>query len=212
MAATHAKFTFDLDMSRPRDGRLPRDAELHQAVVAARQEGHAEGMIEGQASEVSRAAQAMTAAAERIANLVAQSAASLDASRKQTEREAILLARIVAGKLAASLLAKEPEAELETLLVECLSALDHAPHLVIRCHPDLADAINDIAEARIKSSGFSGRLMVLGEPEIALTDGRLEWVDGGVARDSAAIEAQVDAQIAAYFSEQGIVPDQGTKE
>ncbi len=40
--------------------------------------------------------------------------------------------------------------------------------------------------------GFEGRLVILAEPEIALGDCRVEWADGGVIRDRAAIEAAID--------------------
>ena len=39
--------------------------------------------------------------------------------------------------------------------------------------------------------GFDGRLVVLAEPGIALGDCRIEWADGGLARDRAATEAAI---------------------
>src|SRR5690606_22102844 len=101
-------------------------------------------------------------------------------------------------KLARHLLDREPTAEIEALVTECLASLDAVPHLVIRCHPDLADAIREIATARIATSGFAGRLVVIGEPEIGLGDARLEWADGGIVRDSAALEAEIDRRIAQF--------------
>lgn len=74
------------------------------------------------------------------------------------------------------------------------------PHLVIRCHPDLADAIRDNAIAQMAHSGFSGRLVVMGDPDIRLGDGRLEWVDGGVVRDIAETAGEIDRQIASYLA------------
>ena len=93
----------------------------------------------------------------------------------------------IARKLAAQPRRREPTAEIEALVAECLASLDGVPHLVIRCDPELADAVRDIAEARMTTSGFTGRLVVMGDPEIALGDGRIEWADGGLVRDSAAI-------------------------
>jgi len=46
----------------------------------------------------------------------------------------------------------------------------------------------------------TGRLIVMGDPEIGLGDGRIEWVDGGLVRDRAAIEAAIDERIAAYLA------------
>ena len=46
-----------------------------------------------------------------------------------------------------------------------MPSLSGVPHLVIRCHPDLADQIRDIANAQIATSGYAGRLVVMGEPD-----------------------------------------------
>jgi flagellar assembly protein FliH len=81
-----------------------------------------------------------------------------------------------------------------------MASLDGVPHLVIRCHPDLAEAVREIATGRMATSGFSGRLVVMGDPDQALGDGRLEWVDGGLVRDVAAISAEIDRRIAAFLA------------
>jgi len=40
----------------------------------------------------------------------------------------------------------------------------------------------------------------MGDPEIRLGDGRLEWVDGGLVRNIAEISNQIDRQIATYLA------------
>ena len=50
-----------------------------------------------------------------------------------------------------------------------------------------ASSSTTIARAR----GFEGRLVVLAEPDIAAGDCRIEWADGGIERDSAAIDAAI---------------------
>src|SRR5690606_19745526 len=77
------------------------------------------------------------------------------------------------------------------------------PHLVIRCHPDLADAVRDTATNHMAHSGFSGRLVVMGDPDIRIGDGRVEWVDGGIVRDIAATAGEIDRQIASYRAAYG---------
>jgi flagellar assembly protein FliH len=60
-----------------------------------------------------------------------------------------------------------------------------------------------IAEERMKVSGFSGRLIVLGDPEIRMGDGRLEWADGGLVRDINAISNEINTRISAYLAARG---------
>ena len=40
----------------------------------------------------------------------------------------------------------------------------------------------------------------MGEPDIALGNGRLEWADGGLVRDLATVETAIDQRIADYLA------------
>jgi flagellar assembly protein FliH len=200
MTAAPAKFTFDLDLAhRPGDAGGFTDAERAEIAADARAGGYADGLAAGEQSAGAAAQAALAAAAEAIARQTADLLAAADAAHAAAEREAIALASAIGRKLAHSLVARAPQAELEALLVDCLGSLAGVPHLVIRCHPDLADRLRDMATARIAESGFTGRLVVMGEPEIAPGDGRIEWAEGGLVRDSAAIAADIDRSIAAYL-------------
>ena len=49
--------------------------------------------------------------------------------------------------------------------------------------------------------------MVLGDPDVAEGDARLEWADGGVVRDSAAVARAVEQTIALHFETQTLPAD-----
>jgi flagellar assembly protein FliH len=204
-ALAPARFTFDLDLGRgeTRDSAIPESA-VATMLADARTAGFAEGFAAGEQSVSAKAAKQMSAAASSLADHVAQMAASLDDARKETLEEAVGLAASIARKLATALLSHQPTAEIEALIVDCLASLDGVPHLVIRCHTDLADEVRGIAQNRIAHSGFAGRLVVMGDPDVAPGDGRIEWVDGGVVRDMAAISDQIDSRIAAFLAARGI--------
>ncbi|MBK8085381.1 MAG: flagellar assembly protein FliH [Devosia sp.] len=205
MSATPARFTFDLDLGRHHErNAMVSESAMSEMLAAARKEGEIAGFAAGEQSATARAAKQLTAAAEQLANKAAAMAASIDDARKQAIAESVTLANAIARKLAATLVAREPTAEIEALIVDCLASLNAVPHLVIRCRPELADAVRDIATQRIAASGFSGRLVVLGDPEIALGDARLEWADGGLARDVAHLGGEIDERIAEYFAARGI--------
>lgn len=205
MTATLAKFTFDLDMSqRPEDTQVLAKDKLADMLDAARKEGFEQGHAQGEQSELARAAQATLAAANKVAQQSAQLAGAADQMRKDALGEAVHLGAVVGKKLAVQLITREPTLELNALISECMATLDEAPHLVIRCHPELADAIRETTEQHMTTSGFSGRLVIMGEPEIPPGDGRIEWVDGGLIRDTAAISKQIDACIDDYLNARGI--------
>ena len=199
--AAPAKFRFDLDLGhREERNSVMTDSAVAALVNNARTEGRREGLAEGERAATVKAAQAIARAAELLADHTAALNAALDDNRRATLAEAVDLAAVVGKKLAHNLLAKEPAAEIEALIAECLASLDAVPHLVIRCHPELADAVREIAMARIANSGFTGRLVVLGDPDRTISDAKIEWADGGIVRDSAALEAEIDQRIANFIA------------
>ena len=189
--AQPARFTFDLDLGKPTKPMAPPEPTMPERLVAellaqARQEAYAEGLAAGERNATSVAAQTL--------------AAALDDAAANAQREAVELAASIGRKLALHLLARYPTVELDALIAECMQSLNGVPHLVVRCHPDIADGIRDIATAHMQTSGFAGRLVVMGDPELRLGDGRLEWVDGGLVRDIGAIAKDIDRKISAYLT------------
>ena len=205
MPAAPAKFTFDLDLGHPRErNSVVTESAMTLLLADARAAGRAEGVAEGEKSAAANAARQIATAANALADRVAALAAAAEDSRKATLADAVELAASIAKKLAGALVEREPNVEIATLIAECLASLDGVPHLVIRCHPSLADAVREIATARMATSGFTGRLIVMGDPDEALGDGRIEWADGGIVRDMAAISVEIDNRIAAYLAAQGV--------
>jgi flagellar assembly protein FliH len=203
-AAAPARFTFDLDLGRREErNRLISEAALAEIRQEARMAGFAEGYAEGRSGVEAQAAQLIAAAAEAIADRGAAFTELLDDAKATIRSDAAELCREIARKLASNLIARQPEAELMTLFEECLQSLKDVPHLVVRCHPSLADRIREGAEARIAAAGFEGRLVVIGDREEALSDGRIEWADGGLTRDLAAISAAIDTAIGGYLTTHG---------
>jgi len=197
-----ARFTFDLDLThRPKTPApaVPEDV-VAQLIDQAREEAYANGFAAGEVSAANRSAKAVADAATALADRSAEMARALDMAEKTHLGEAVELAATVGRKLAISLIERQPAAELDALIAECMQNLTGVPHLVIRCHPDIADAIRDIATEHMATSGFAGRLIVMGDPEQGLGDGRIEWIEGGLVRDLGAINQDIDNRISAYLA------------
>jgi flagellar assembly protein FliH len=109
-------------------------------------------------------------------------------------------ASLRARKLCSELIAAEPLGEITALVSECFSHLVSTPHLVVRIN----EAHYEIARERIdrlaKQSGFEGRLVILAEPEITAGDCRIEWADGGVVLERAAIDAKINELVGRYMA------------
>ena len=204
MMAQPARFTFDLDLGQrstaaPPKPTVPEDL-VAQLVAQAREDAYAEGLLAGERNATSMAAQTLASAAGMLATQTAEMAAALDDAAHRAQREAIELAASIGRKLALHLLARFPTTELDALIAECMQSLGGVPHLVVRCNPAIADEIRDIATAHMQTSGFSGRLIVMGDPDLRLGDGKLEWVDGGLVRDIGEISKDIDRKITAYLA------------
>ncbi|MCF6327848.1 MAG: hypothetical protein L3J21_11235 [Devosiaceae bacterium] len=202
-AATPQKFAFDLDMSQDnQNSRLIGEVELSDMLRDAEEKGYKKGLVDGENSAANRNAANLVKATSDLAKRTMAIAKTSDDNQKQILHDAALLGVSTGRKLAANLIARFPLSEIRALIGECLSSLESVPHLVIRCHPDLANAIEVEAKKLMSTSGFDGRLIIMGEPEILLGDARLEWVNGGLVRDMAKISSQIDQHVKSFIEAQ----------
>jgi flagellar assembly protein FliH len=197
-----AKFLFDVDFSgreKQADTVISKAAlEVAQAEAEAR--GYRNGHAAAQGELAAESARRLAAAMERIATALGALAGGLQTIETRLEAEAVEVAVAVAAKLAPELIAREPFAEIAALAAECFDHLVAAPHVVVRVNDQLYAESRERLEEIARMRGFEGRLVVLAEPHIAVGDCRIEWADGGVARDRAAVEAAVGEAVARYVS------------
>jgi len=86
------------------------------------------------------------------------------------------------------------------LVGDCFAQLVATPHLVVRINDQLYEAAHEQIEKLSKQCGFAGRLVILAEPEIESGDCRLEWADGGVVLERAAIDAKINELVGRYIA------------
>lgn len=196
-----AKFLFNTDFGPVKETPPTISLADHQAAVAtAELRGYQRGMTAAEAQARTEAERRTAAACERIADTLAGIAANVKTIEARLEVEAVEVAVAVAGKLAPALMAHEPIAEIAALATECFTAFLAAPHLVVRVNNELyAPACERLTEIA-RSRGYEGRLVVLGEADVAPGDCRIEWADGGVIRDRAAIASAIDDLVGRYMA------------
>ena len=196
------KFLFDDEFGggRSRGARLT-EAEHASALQQAESESYRRGFAEGSAEALAKIEHRTGIAAEQIAQAMGEIATQLKALEARLETEAVEVALAVSRQLAPGLIAREPVAEIERLVSGILGQVRSAPHVVVRLASDLVDSASarlmKLAEAR----GYTGRLVLLPEPGLAADDCRIEWADGGITRDRAAIEARINDAVARYLGD-----------
>jgi flagellar assembly protein FliH len=198
MGSAPAKFLFDNDFaagarsSKPTISLTEHAAKVAQAEAAA----HARGFADAQTTAEHKAA----ATLERIAGLLQGLDRSLSAVEARLETEAVEVAVAVTSKLVPALIAREPLAEITALASDCFRHLVASPHVAVRVNEALHASARERLEEIIRRLGLESRLVVLGEPEIAPGDCRIEWADGGICRDNAALTVAIDQAVNRYIS------------
>jgi len=199
--AAPAKFLFDTDFSAPdRSRERPTPAEMAQKIAAAEARAYRDGYDAGQREAKAESDRRTALALEEIKIAMQGIAARFAGVERRMETEAVDVAVAVARKLCSELIAAEPLGEVMGLVADCFSHLVATPHLVVRVNDQLYEAARERIERLAKPSGFQGRLVILAEPNIPTGDCKIEWADGGVVLERAAIEAKIDELVGRYMA------------
>lgn len=196
-----AKYLFDVEF-----GGGGRFGDLSGNARAAIAEAEKTSFREGFEAAKNEAEQRCSAQLDKIATEMHLAVARLAAIETRLEREAIDVASAIARQLAPALIARQPLAEIEAIVLDVLSHVRAAPHVAVRISPEMAESagirLKKIAEER----GFASRLVILPDPAIASGNCLVEWADGGVSRDTAAIEARIQQAIQNYLGASADTP------
>ncbi|WP_153768019.1 FliH/SctL family protein [Labrenzia sp. CE80] len=204
-----AKFLFDVDFSEPEEPivEAPVEPEIpmmpvaeHETLLeAGRKAAFEEGRAEALKDLTGTQEKLLTDEVQRLVQVCVSVLDQLDEEQASQEKDAVSLAFLVARRLCAHLLARQPLAETVALVSECLGPLRRAPHLVIRVAEKDIEALKTRVDPIVHEKGFDGRLVILGEADMQRGDCHIEWADGGILRDRKALEKQIDGSIRNYL-------------
>jgi flagellar assembly protein FliH len=199
--AAPAKFLFDTDFSAPDWAReRATAAEVAQKVAAAEARAYRDGYDVAQREAKAESDRRVALALETIGVAIKGIAAGFSGVERRMETEAVDVAVAVARKLASELVAREPLGEITALVSDCFAQLVSTPHIVVRINDALYETAHTRIETLAKQCGFAGRLVILAEPDIQNGDCRIEWADGGVVLERAAIEAKINELVGRYIA------------
>jgi flagellar assembly protein FliH len=203
--AAPAKFMFDMDFAAPDKAREkpPTAADIAQTVAAAEAKAYRDGFDAAQREAKVESDRRAALALEEIGIGIKGIASRFAGIETRMETEAVDVAVAVARKMCSELIAAEPLAEITGLVKDCFAHLVSTPHLVVRINDALYDSARERIEQLSRQSGFEGRLVILAEPSIATGDCKIEWADGGVVLDRAAIEAKINELVGRYMASRG---------
>jgi flagellar assembly protein FliH len=203
--AQPAKFMFDMDFAAPDKAREkpPTAAEIAQKVASAEAKAYRDGFDAAQREAKVESDRRAALALEEIGIAIKGIASRFTGIETRMETEAVDVAVAVARKLCSELVAAEPLGEITGLVKDCFSHLVSTPHLVVRINDELYEGARERIEQLSKQSGFEGRLVILAEPQVPTGDCKIEWADGGVVLERAAIEAKINELVGRYMASRG---------
>ncbi len=198
--ASPAKFLFDTDFAAPSRERAATPAEVAQKIAEAEAHAYRNGYDAALREAKVESDRRSAAALQEIGAAIKGIAARFSGIESRMETEAVDVAVAVARKLANELIAREPLGEVTALVSDCFAQLVSTPHIVVKINDALYEAAHASIEALAKQSGFAGRLIILAEPNIQTGDCRIEWADGGVVLERAAIESKINELVGRYIA------------
>lgn len=206
MTNHRGKFLFDNEFARgepmPEAQAKPAPRFTEDDLVAARREGQEAGFQMGleqaKRQHEAQVADAMTAAAGRLGEL----RQALQADVETIKADAAQIALAAAARLAPALIAEQPLAELSSMVADCLRQMPTEPRVVIRVAEPLVDSLQAQVDELARATAFAGQLVLIGEPDIAAGDARVEWADGGAERNLAALQADIEVAVDRYCRSQ----------
>lgn len=201
-----AKFLFDVDFAAPaKDPNAGKEhvlsaEEIAQQIADAEARSYRAGFDAAQREAKVLSDRQMAQALAGIESSVATIARNFATAENRMETEAIEVALAVARKLCTELMAAEPLTEVTALVSDCFRHLTSTPHIVVRINDSLYERARERIEQLARRSGFEGRLVILAEPDIPTGDCKIEWADGGVTLDRAAIETKINELVGRYLA------------
>lgn len=191
--AESRKFLFENDFAHPEEAKKRAAIHTEDAMLAAKAEafaaGRAEAEAEQQATEEQQISQTLATITSQMDALIAARAEADD----KIARDAGDLAITICRKVLPTLAAQNALREIEGLVTRTMAEMNEEPRLVIR----VADSRLDALQARLDrmSSGFPGKLVLLGDDELAENDCAVLWADGGTERNLDRLWSEIDVVV-----------------
>lgn len=198
--AEAAKYMFDRTFSSPGKGTkldesaaaLKKQEEWERKTAEATMAAYEEGQAEGRAEALKGIEEATRAETAKLIGSVEKLMAAVETECNGIRRNAIELAIMTAKLLAGELIARYPEQNFEALFTEALEHIDSAPHLALTVNDSLAESVQKSITAIASERGYTGKILVLGDPETKQGDCSLQWADGGISLDTEKTASEVE--------------------
>ncbi|MTI18978.1 flagellar export protein FliJ [Rhodobacteraceae bacterium RKSG542] len=173
----------------------------HEALLAvARAQAMEEGRQQGIAQAQDQTQQQLQAQAQVIGASLQHIISTMDQTQVEQEHRQVALCFLIARRLCAHLIKREPLAEVVALLSECLTPLRKAVQVRIEVPEQDKEALDELLAPMIQQHAFEGRIHLVGVEDLERGDCRIEWPEGGIIRNQKDTVRQIEKVIESHFA------------
>ena len=138
----------------------------------------------------------MAALLENIGNKLTTLIADSSKAEENAEQEAFALARAVVEKLVPNLTAENAAEIVKKFIAENFNSFKNEAKLSFYIHPDIISYVQETIAKLANSYDFEGKISLHKDASIEKSDCRVEWENGGVERNSAALGEKIKDMLA----------------
>ena len=158
----------------------------------AEQRGFMNGQLEGNRLALERQEHQVALAIGDIARTLPLLASQLAASIAVVERDAVATLLLAVERIFPRLAAETVTGETALLLERAFHKAVEEPRVTVRCALAIRDAIEPLIKDAASEAGYPGKLTIMGDPHLAEGGCRVEWAEGGLERDPAALLSTIE--------------------
>lgn len=187
--------SFDVAESPALSPAAPPRQFSEEDILAARDEGFAQGEAAGRAAALTSIEQASAKTLTVIGARLNDAGQEIERIRAATMSDALKVLGAAIRKVIPELARRNALNEIEQLVRECLQAIYDEPRVVVRGHDRVIAALQPRIDAMAASCGFHGKVVLFADDQLNETDCRVEWADGGAERNLDDMWRQIDAAL-----------------
>lgn len=199
---TAVKFEFDTQFDGGVNKKEAERKALHlKELDATRAQAIDEGFEQGQQQALAGIEAQTNETVARIEASLGQFYQQFALIEQQLKQDCINLAYAIASRLVPTLLDKQPEQEILTLIHDCIETATDVHSIVILVHEEMLERIEPHMKRLSAQVGDAVEVKLKGDTTMALQDCIIEWPNGGASRDWTAINQSIEKTIEQWLNE-----------
>ena len=187
-STTPRKYLFDLTFDNGQNKKTaerekPKPTFTQEQLDLEKQASFEQGMQAGQQSMMEDQQQYMNALLTKIdqnlSHVVSQGLTQWQDLLSQIQSIALVIMR----KMMPNYVEQYGLGEVESIVGKVIAEVSREPRLVFRINEQMFDTISEKINAIAAQQAYAGKIVILGDPLIDVSDCRIEWADGGIERN-----------------------------